>query len=100
MRWIAIFFTISAGLFALGYGVFWAIGGFAELGFNRDVVVAAATGVVMVSALAAALMALIFYSARSENDTSVHHLTAPPDPLQRGAKTAFTSAFAGTPRKE
>jgi len=80
--------------------VFWAIGDFAELGFNRHVVVAAAIGMAMVSAFAAALTGLISYSARSEHDTSVHQFDRAAGPARRGAKTAFTSAFTEPLRKE
>lgn len=100
MRWIAIFSAICAGLFAVGYAVFWAFGGFAALGSNRHVVIAAAIGVVMASALAAALMALIFYSARSKHDTSVHRLAVLLDPPQRRAETAPASAFTQSLGKE
>jgi hypothetical protein len=63
---------LSAGLFALAYGVFWYIGLFDDLGFHGTV--AAVLGVLLTSALAVVLMTVMFHSNRSRRVEEVHNL--------------------------
>ena len=66
--WIWTFILASVGFVVLAVLVFWAIGGFGELGLSDKGVVALTLGFLFTAGLAIGLMALVFFSDRSGRD--------------------------------
>lgn len=66
--WIAWFLGLCAGLVAVVVLVLWLSGGFADAGLSAHGWVALALGIVLTAALAIGLMALVFFSDRSDAD--------------------------------
>ena len=63
----------AAGVFVLLL-VVWALGGFGAMGLDASGVAALLIGVVLTTLLGVGLMALVFFSAR-EQDEAVYHAT-------------------------
>jgi hypothetical protein len=78
MRWIGRFSAVSAGTIAAMLLLFWALTGFADPDLDTNGVVAMLLGIVASSGLAIGLMALIFYSNRTEQDEAAHGRHAEP----------------------
>ena len=72
MKWIVGFSTACVGAVAALLLVIWATVGFASMGLSGHGVVAITLGIIFSTAIAVALMALIFYSDRSARDEAVH----------------------------
>ena len=66
--WIWRFILASVGFVVLAVLLFWAIGGFGELGFSAKGLVALTLGFLFRVGLAIALMALVFFSQPSGRD--------------------------------
>ena len=66
--WIWTFILASMGFVVLAVLVFWAIGGFGELGPSRKGVVALTLGFLFTVGPAIGLMELVFFSDRSGRD--------------------------------
>ena len=62
----------STALFVLGYGVMWYFGVFEGLGFHGTI--AAVLGVIFTTALAVALMTLLFQSNRGQYDERANEI--------------------------
>ena len=62
------FILASVGFVVLAVLLFWAIGGFGELGLSDKGVVAVTLGFLFTAGLAIGLMALVFFSDRSGRD--------------------------------
>jgi hypothetical protein len=75
MGWIIKFSLLSFGGIAAALVVAGMTGVFDGLGIGTSGMVAMAVGAFFTCALAVALMALIFYSARSDQDEAVYHPT-------------------------
>ncbi|MBX6369380.1 MAG: hypothetical protein IRZ04_15445 [Rhodospirillales bacterium] len=78
MRRIVWFSVACAGAMALVMVIFSATVGFSSLGLSGHGVVAITMGITFSTALAIALMALIFYSSRHDQDGVVHRVAAQP----------------------
>lgn len=78
MRRIVWFSVACAGTMALLMVVFSATVGFSSLGLSGHGVVAITMGITFSTALAIALMALIFYSSRHDQDGVVHRAAVEP----------------------
>jgi hypothetical protein len=79
-RWIVIFATASTGAVAVVVFLIWAMNGFvnlASIGLSGAVLVALILGIVLSTGLGVALMALVFYSDRSDQDEIVYHASQP-----------------------
>src|SRR6516162_7364980 len=69
--WIWTFILASVGFVVLAVLVFWAIGGFGELGLSgKGGVVALTLGSLFTMGLAIGLMALVFFSDRRDDETN------------------------------
>jgi hypothetical protein len=66
--WIWRFILASVGFVVLAVLLFWAIGGFGELGLSGKGLVALTLGCLFTAGLAIGLMALVFFSDRSGRD--------------------------------
>jgi hypothetical protein len=66
--WIWTFILASVGFVVLAVLLFWAIGGFGELGLSGKGLVALTLGFLFTAGLAIGLMALVFFSDRSGRD--------------------------------
>jgi hypothetical protein len=66
--WIWRFLLASVGFVLLAVLLFWAIGGFGELGLSGKGFVALSLGSLFTAGLAIGLMALVFFSDRSGRD--------------------------------
>src|SRR5215813_15379279 len=66
--WIWTFILASVGFVVLAVLLFWAIGGFGELGLSGKGHVALTLGFLFAAGLAIGLMALVFFSDRSGRD--------------------------------
>lgn len=75
MGWIIKFSLWSFGGIFAALVVAWMTGVFDGLGIGTSGMVAMALGGLFTCALGVALMALIFYSARSDQDEAVYHPT-------------------------
>jgi hypothetical protein len=72
MKWILVFSTACAAGVGGVILLFWATVGFGSMQLSGHGVVALTLGVLITTALAVALMALVFWSHRSERDDAVH----------------------------
>ena len=72
MRQVISFGVASLGVVAVALLAFWAMGGFRSLGLDTTGAVALALGILLTSALSAALMALLFYSDRTNADEDAY----------------------------
>ncbi len=72
MQWIWKFAAVSAATIAAMLLLFWALTGFADPDLDTNGLVAMLIGIVASSGLAIGLMALIFYSNRSQQDEAAH----------------------------
>jgi hypothetical protein len=79
MKWVVRFAVICLAGIAGVLGLAWAFGLLEGLGWNTNVAVAAALGILFTSALGAGLMALVFYSSRSHVDDDVWRVREEPD---------------------
>jgi hypothetical protein len=79
-RWIAIFSIASVGAVAAVLFLLWAMSGFGDIGVTGNALVALIIGVIFSTGLGVALMALVFYSARSEVDEDVYQANLPSEP--------------------
>jgi hypothetical protein len=61
----------GAGVIVVLLALTWLFGGFSEMGGAG--VAALTLGIILTVALGIGLMALLFYSSRSERDEAVHH---------------------------
>ena len=66
--WIWTFILASVGFVVRAVLLFWAIGGFGELGLSGKGLVALTLGFLFTAGLAIGLMALVFFSDRSGRD--------------------------------
>jgi len=87
MRWILAFSALALGGLALVLFVLWAVSGYKGLGLDTVGTIAVIVGVTLTSALGTGLMALLFYSDRSNIDEEVYH-AAQPSPEQDGENSA------------
>lgn len=71
MKWAVTFIASSLGIVALVLVSLWAVQGFGNLGMSTNGVIAMILGAALTAALAVGLMALVFYSARSEHDEAI-----------------------------
>ena len=72
MRWMLGFVAMAMGGIALILFVLWASNGFRGLGLDTAGTLAIVGGVFATSALGVGLMALVFYSDRSNKDEEVY----------------------------
>lgn len=70
-RWIAIFAGSCVGLLAFVYLALWAFNGFHGLGLDWVGTIALTLGTIVSAGLGVGLMALVFYSDRSQRDREV-----------------------------
>jgi hypothetical protein len=84
-RWIAIFSIASVGAVAAVLFLLWAMSGFGDIGVTGNALVALIIGVIFSTGLGVALMALVFYSARSEVDEDVYQANLPLEPNPDGS---------------
>lgn len=89
---IVTFSAISGGVVALVVLLIWAMSGFVSLrsiGLSGNVLAALVLGITLSTALAVGLMALIFFSDRSDRDEVVYRSTADRmgDPAAAGPHT-------------
>jgi hypothetical protein len=70
--WIWTFILASVGFVVLALLLFWAIGGFGELGLSGKGVVTLTLGFLFTVGLAIALMALVFFNDRSGRDDAAN----------------------------
>lgn len=86
-RWLIWFCLACVIGVALLLGVFWLLGGFADMAISTGGWIALVGTIVLVLAVAVGLMALVFYSNRSGRDEAVGHDEAarepPPDERDR-----------------
>jgi hypothetical protein len=73
MRWLIIYSTVTLAGIMAAMALFWAFGGFDQLGLSFSGVVALCVGILFTSLLGVGLMALVFYSNRSNVDEEVYH---------------------------
>lgn len=73
MRWFFLFVAMALGGIALVLLVLWAVNGFNGLGLDTAGTVALVFGILVTSLLGVGLMALVFYSDRSNTDEEVYH---------------------------
>ena|SRR5256885_10738542 len=71
-------------IIACGLLLFWAFGGFRNVGFGGAGAVALVIGILGTSAMAIGLMALLFYSDQSNADEAAYHVKITPPPDQDG----------------
>jgi len=84
----------STALFAVGYGVMWYFGIFDGLGFHGTI--AAVLGVVFTTALAVALMTLLFQSDRGQYDKRADEIW---NPDAAGSRPDDSGAFDSEQRR-
>ena len=75
-RWITIFSTTCVGAVVIVLFIIWAMSGFVSLasqGLHGAVLIALILGIILTTALGVALMGLVFYSDRSNQDEAVYH---------------------------
>jgi hypothetical protein len=70
-RWLAVFAGSCVALLAFVYLALWAFNGFQGVGLDWPGTIALALGTVLAAGLGVGLMALIFYSDRSERDRGI-----------------------------
>ena len=75
MRWLITFGAASFGTVFIILLILWAMAGFDGLGLDTAGTVAIVFGALFTSALGVALMALIFYSDRSNADLDAYRAT-------------------------
>ena len=75
MRWVIWFSAGCAGMVAAVLFLLWAASGFSGLGVSGHGLAALILGVLVSTGVGVGLMALIFYSNRSQQDEAVHHVT-------------------------
>lgn len=73
MKWMIWFGAICIAAVFVSLLVLWLATGAASLGLSGHGLVAIILGFVLTTSVAAALMALTFYSNRSRTDEAVHH---------------------------
>lgn len=73
MRWLIFYSTVTLGGIVAAMAIFWAFGGFDQLGLSESGAVALCVGIIFTSLLGVGLMALVFYSDRSNVDEAVYH---------------------------
>lgn len=73
MRWLVSFAVMNVVLLVVVLLTLWATGSFTGTGLSVDGWIALGLGIVFTSAVAIALMGLVFYSDRQEVDERVHH---------------------------
>jgi hypothetical protein len=76
MRWMISFVAASVGGIAVVLLAVWGMNGFDSLGLDTAGTVAIVLGIVVTSALGVGLMALIFYSDRSDADEEAYRHAA------------------------
>lgn len=79
MRWMIGFLVACAGAVIVVLSILWALTGFASLGISGHGFAALILGSVLTTGVAVGLMALIFYSNRSQQDEVVHHAASKPE---------------------
>jgi hypothetical protein len=81
MRWVIFFAVMALGGIAIVLLALWVFSGFRDLGLDAAGTVAIVFGILVTSLLGVGLMALIFYSDRSDRDDEVYHVgrTSPDD---------------------
>jgi hypothetical protein len=72
MRRMISFGVASLGVIAIALLAFWAMGGFRALGLDAAGAVALVLGMLFTSVLGVALMAVVFYSDRSDADEAAY----------------------------
>ncbi len=72
MKWIVVFSSACVAAVAAVILAIWATVGFSGMGLSGHGVVAITLGITFSTAIAVALMALVFYSNRSQQDVVVH----------------------------
>ena len=72
MRWVLGFVAMAMGGIALILFVLWAMNGFHGLGLDTVGTLAIIGGMIATSGLGVGLMALVFYSDRSNKDEEVY----------------------------
>jgi hypothetical protein len=72
MRWIISFAAASIGGITFVLLALWAMNGFEGIGIDTAGTIALAAGILVTSALGVGLMALIFYSVRSDADEAAY----------------------------
>jgi hypothetical protein len=93
-QWLFFFAVTALSAIAAVLLLLWALNGFHGLGLDAAATVALMLGIVVTSALGVALMALVFYSDRSNADEDAHD-TAVSSPNR--AKKSASSALDKTP---
>jgi hypothetical protein len=84
-----IFSTTCVGAVVIVLFMIWALDGFTSLasqGLSGGVLVALILGIVLTTGLGVALMGLVFYSDRSNQDEAVYHASGPEAPDGREAQ--------------
>ena len=71
-RWVLIFVLGCVGAIAAALLIVWATNGFAAMDLSVNGLIALTLGMVLTTALAVGLMALVFYSNRGEGDRAAH----------------------------
>jgi hypothetical protein len=77
MRWLLTFIGFNALLFVVVLAALWAFGGFAGEGLSAEGWFALGLGIAFTSGIAVALMALVFYSARTDYDEEAYRIGRP-----------------------
>jgi hypothetical protein len=70
-RWLAVFARSCVALLAFVYLALWAFNGFQGVGLDWPGTIALSLGTILAAGLGVGLMALIFYSDRSERDRGI-----------------------------
>lgn len=82
-QWISFFVITALSGIAAVLLLLWALNGFQGLGLDTAGTIALVLGIVFTSALGVALMALMFYSDRSNLDADAHHTAIDADDREK-----------------
>jgi hypothetical protein len=77
MKWAIWFSVLCIGIVAAVLGLLWFFGVFGNLGLSINGVIALFIGISLTIIVGVGLMALVFYSGRSEHDDLVHRDSSP-----------------------
>src|SRR5262245_172958 len=92
LRWVLTFFGFNAALFAFVFFALWVTDSFGDYAMGTQGWVAMCFGVVLTSALGVGLMALVFYSARSDYDENAYHIVPEDDQSRSTSQTTAPPA--------
>ena len=88
-QWVIYFAVTALCGIAVVLTLLWAFSGFHGLGLDAAGTVALMLGIVVTSALGVALMALVFYSDRSNVDEDAHDTVVNSTDGEKGASTTL-----------